>query len=405
MKTCSYQYTSGKKCTRPVFKKEGGCILHCGFPDIHNLAVFQDVSRLKREKFIEELEKENYHFEGVVLPDIDLSGKTITDSIYFDFANIHQNVYFEMSNIQGSVFFRNAKVSGKVYFEEAVIRNNVEFQDTVIDGEAHFYAVQIGGNALFQRVHLSQNALFRMAKISGSISLDKAVIHQNASFDGLEVEKNATLEDVLILGNLSFIGARIKKGLILNGSQIKKHGFFDNAYIGLNAEFYHMDIMGELTFYKAVFKIPKAQEDACSRAKRSLEELGNREGADYHFYHEMVAKRKQKKHLPSLIEYVFIESVFGYGVYWNRILISWFLLLVGCGLMYWIGHGIEGKDLTRGASLFESLYFSIVTVTTIGYGDYFPRKGFFQALSSLEAIIGTFMWAAFIAIFARKYMR
>jgi hypothetical protein len=42
---------------------------------------------------------------------------------------------------------------------------------------------------------------------------------------------------------------------------------------------------------------------------------------------------------------------------------------------------------------------------TPGYGGYKPVPGFYQNLASFEAIFGTFMWAAFIATFARKYMR
>jgi hypothetical protein len=49
--------------------------------------------------------------------------------------------------------------------------------------------------------------------------------------------------------------------------------------------------------------------------------------------------------------------------------------------------------------------FSIVTTATPGYGGYIPAPGLYQGLASFEAIFGTFMWAAFIATFARKYMR
>jgi hypothetical protein len=49
-------------------------------------------------------------------------------------------------------------------------------------------------------------------------------------------------------------------------------------------------------------------------------------------------------------------------------------------------------------------YFSVVTATTLGYGDYHPI-GVGRAIASLEALFGMFMWAVFLTVFARKYMR
>jgi len=57
------------------------------------------------------------------------------------------------------------------------------------------------------------------------------------------------------------------------------------------------------------------------------------------------------------------------------------------------------------AKQIQYIYFSVVTAATPGYGGYHPNPGFYQGLASFEAIFGTFMWAGFIATFARKYMR
>ncbi|MFB0563402.1 MAG: hypothetical protein ACETWM_19555 [Candidatus Lokiarchaeia archaeon] len=44
-----------------------------------------------------------------------------------------------------------------------------------------------------------------------------------------------------------------------------------------------------------------------------------------------------------------------------------------------------------------------MSAATPGYGGYSPRPGF-EILAAFEAVFGTFIWAAFIATFARKYM-
>jgi hypothetical protein len=66
---------------------------------------------------------------------------------------------------------------------------------------------------------------------------------------------------------------------------------------------------------------------------------------------------------------------------------------------------VGGELEVAADSFLEYFYFSVVTAATPGYGGYKPAPGFYQGLASIEAIFGTFMWAAFIATFARKYMR
>jgi voltage-gated potassium channel len=46
---------------------------------------------------------------------------------------------------------------------------------------------------------------------------------------------------------------------------------------------------------------------------------------------------------------------------------------------------------------FQLVYFSLVTITTVGYGDITPRSGAARALASVEAVLGQFYVAVLIA--------
>jgi Ion channel. len=152
------------------------------------------------------------------------------------------------------------------------------------------------------------------------------------------------------------------------------------------------------------------QEECCRLAKIILDKHGNKEKADFHYYREMEAARKQKKLIPRFFEWLLIQSVFRYGTSWYGVLFAWLgvVLLWGFIFFWWDGIrcNVGAQVMNKGfGKLVECIYFSVITAATVGYGDYSPKPGIFQFLAGIEAIFGTFMWAAFITIFARKYMR
>ncbi len=155
---------------------------------------------------------------------------------------------------------------------------------------------------------------------------------------------------------------------------------FNDATIEGDAWFSFKNISA-LTFENAQFKYLEAQENACREAKIVNERRGDRELADYHFYREMEAKRKQKHPVTRTLEWP-VQYIFGYGVYPLKTIVSWFSIVLGISpFVYWIFGGVKGAE-TSG----QCYYFSIVTATTLGYGDYQPKPGFFRSLASVEAI-------------------
>ena len=73
--------------------------------------------------------------------------------------------------------------------------------------------------------------------------------------------------------------------------------------------------------------------------------------------------------------------------------------------MFFINNAIIKQGLTSYKPDFlESLYFSFVTFTTLGYGDYAPTQAF-QLVATAEAFFGAFMIALFVLVFGRKMLR
>ncbi len=179
------------------------------------------------------------------------------------------------------------------------------------------------------------------------------------------------------------------------------------------------------------FKHPQAEAEACRVQRIFYEREGKRDDADSMFVRERKALRRSnvleareelreakdlkskivaagtllKTYASSAIEYALADFTCKYGTDWKRPVILWVALVIFVfPFIYCLTHSISGIHGAGVDSIWNCLYFSVVTATTLGYGDLHP-VGWGKAIASAEAIFGMFMWAVFLAVFSRKYMR
>ena len=145
-----------------------------------------------------------------------------------------------------------------------------------------------------------------------------------------------------------------------------------------------------------------------------LKNYFNREGmhdisGEYFFQEKKTEKilNKERKEWDKYFLNIFLEKVSGYGEKpLNAIKCSLAIILGSAGI-YWLFNGIMATSdkVPFYGTFFESLYFSLVTFATLGYGDLIPKSGFFRIIASLESLMGVALIAIFIFIFARKTTR
>jgi len=108
-----------------------------------------------------------------------------------------------------------------------------------------------------------------------------------------------------------------------------------------------------------------------------------------------------------VLEYVFAKSLFGYGERVRGVLIAAFVVILGLAVVYCAGGVVEttagAESVVRG-DFGSALYFSVVTFTTLGYGDLRPAPHLRWAAAS-EALLGAFLTALFVVVMARKFTR
>lgn len=148
-------------------------------------------------------------------------------------------------------------------------------------------------------------------------------------------------------------------------------------------------------------------EEVYRKIKLSLQNEGEYEFAGDFYYREMKMRRKKKFH-DTKFGYWFFSHLYskicGYGEKPIRVILAALLIILGYAFLYHHFQAITTELISQNIGFSEALYFSIVTFTTLGYGDYHPLPSY-QHLATTEALIGAFMIALFVLVFGRKMLR
>ncbi|MBY5993545.1 pentapeptide repeat-containing protein [Ferrimonas balearica] len=133
-------------------------------------------------------------------------------------------------------------------------------------------------------------------------------------------------------------------------------------------------------------------------------------------HRELTMRRKQMpRHSPQRWLSKLVDLACGYGEAPLRVVSFALSVMVFCALLFLVGGFIDDgalKRLDQANSLREalhlaasSLYYSVITFTTLGYGDIAPAPGFSRFVAALEALTGSFTLALFVVVFAKKMTR
>lgn len=79
-------------------------------------------------------------------------------------------------------------------------------------------------------------------------------------------------------------------------------------------------------------------------------------------------------------------------------------VIVLSALCYYASGSILAGGFVQKADLFESFYLSVITYTTVGYGDYVPM-GWVRGVATVEAFFGITLTPLFLISLGRRYLR
>ncbi|MFT7356098.1 MAG: hypothetical protein ACI92T_003149 [Pseudoalteromonas distincta] len=83
------------------------------------------------------------------------------------------------------------------------------------------------------------------------------------------------------------------------------------------------------------------------------------------------------------------------------ILILYVILVFSFAFIYWLNPNFWDEPL----SFIKSFYFSVITITTLGYGDITPKSDSAMLLTSVEALLGIFVIGIYLNAIAHNFSK
>ena len=403
-------------------------------------------------------------FEG----DTSFQGANFTEHAFFQEAEFKGRVDMGSARFSNDVSFEGAAFGGDASFEGtrfdkgshwvgAVFRGGASFEEAAFGDEARFEEVSFGPRADYGHARFLGDVHFDGMRAAGEVHLGFAEFLKYTFFMEAECRGEADFSFAEFMNYADFTSSRWRD-LNMTDVIFERRGCFDGAVIesgtfedaelrhvtfrdvdlanvfttGASLEEAYMSqarwgtpVRGPLGKKLVVREETRALEagtrEALIRAEaahRNLKESYKNEGdygtAGEFFIREMSVRRRvalMDREYGYWVMSNVIAGLCGYGERPTRVIFWWFAFTLSFAVIYFAGQLIEysggGTEIDYGTlgGFLTCMYFSVVTFTTLGFGDISPVTDAGRAIASVEAFTGAFMIALFVLVFGRKMIR
>jgi uncharacterized protein YjbI with pentapeptide repeats len=318
---------------------------------------------------------------------------TLTEPIVFRECIFEENAFFAppwASPHDLKVIFKN-----NVVFNSSVFKNQANFSSAVFEAEAAFDGCSFESVAAFRSAEFCANAMFRTATFKGYCLLTDAVFHSEARFSNTFFAKGANFTKVKFNDRTDF------SGVYAGSRAVPVHDsvHFKRKTYGDDESFWRFikQVAQEAGYYQLAGEA--FYNERCAHLWSKLR------GPDYH----SIPKHKKILRLFCGIrlvpEMILGKYLFGYGERPIRVLTTGAMIILTCAFFYFVAGRLLylGKPFTH--SFIDSLYFSTITFTTLGFGDLYPADHFTRYIAMVEALSGVCLMSLFVVSLAKRYSR
>ena len=367
---------------------------------------FRSSRRSTTQQSSENKNNEQERFDVVFAEAVDFSGATFEQPADFSSTQFCAEAVFSGATFEQPADFSSTQFLAEADFRHARVQNT-NFQNADLVGPestspAAFDKADLSGvnfsntnltGASFERAVLNRAELLgadlTRTKLYGAL-LGDARFNRETKFWLSPDSSNRAPDD-------SLLPIRILRGAKTNLRRVSRRDgsepycVYDPRYRGAN---------GETNLEKAAEVYGSLETLARQQSQPELASdcfLGRK---------DIQLKQYRKDHNWLMIARSMVPNVVArYGESPLRVLGTAAATIFACGLAYYSFGLIEHTGTEEPATLFESLYFSALTFTTLGYGDFNPITTGGQVLTVAETSMGVILLAILVFVFGRRATR
>jgi uncharacterized protein YjbI with pentapeptide repeats len=346
---------------------------------------------------------------------------------------------FYKTSFKGYARFIGADFQGYADFREATFEEAVNFCGATFEGDAHFEETTFKGDADFRKVKFLLLNNFMGATFEGDADFGNTIFSPGNKLN-LKVKESGNISfEHTFLENV-FLDLNLDDGVLidftdalLRNTKTKKKQI-ENHILQEKREKFNFHSIGRYNDESWAFKKEKDMERRSyffnsfaknmeSKEKKSKEKVPKEKKSNFILFFNWLKTKNFRKWLCSC----FFNIIYGYGERPQNVIFFALFIIILFSIFFSI-LGIDSLEIVEMKSptvqeIFNSnseiiskgnlfnkttnyfidcLYFSAITFTTLGYGDFRPLEGWGRILAGSEAFIGAFMMALFVYTFARR---
>ena len=313
-------------------------------------------------------------------------------------------IKFEHTLFQKDVFFGNTVFQGPVYFRQCVFQNASDFGESVFEDTGQFRGTVFNGMARFSQTRFQQVADFNEVRFSQNATFRNAIFQDTAHY------RNAFFGD-----EIDFVQAQFSDTTVFNEATFLGKTDFTAARFAVSASYRAVNYIPN-TIWQWLFNKFRRQSEQPAEFYLDSEDINEVLNPFFKRYvadQQFIRAFKEKNPFWALVwrwSSDYGRSLALWALWSLLIALSFSLVYLPAPELYpeWLQkmmpqfHQVIGDQRNEDFNFWKSFYFSIVTFTTLGFGDVVADNTSARILVTLEVIFGYIMLGGLISIFANK---
>ena len=347
--------------------------------------------------------------------------------------------------------FGNAEFRGRhAGFRQTIFHRKAHFSGSVFSpsekrrtGGTTFHRAKFNGEALFTRIEFNRIANFQNTSFNSLVIEENDIEEKEWKSTSLLDFSNSAVQDgelTILSANLFYnfeyatVGSLRIEDQKDAGNPFSQVQFYKTTFEGFDFRDHRAGLAPkwELVNQSSIFKTEKLDVSGLERtylkAKNGALKVDDQVAASEFFVKEMRYRRKRyarnqneldvfsenwRHSSYNLISNYLYDLIAVYGERPMRV-VKWSIFTIGLfAILYPLTSGVQisSEETIQYAvsgniqSFWKSIYFSIVTFTTVGYGDYQPVGFFAQLLASIESFVGSLLMALLVFVLGKQISR